>query len=1137
MPSAKIASRGFTLIASLLLLLLLSGFALALLMMVNSEQRAGGYDLNQTYTYRATEGAMEKMTSDLANTFKNIQAPNAAQICALSANYPTWDPTVSYSCAGACQYTVAPISGCTAPLTTVWGPIQSGPDAGLYAQIIPVSMTVAAQRLDGLETVSMSRTAEVALIPVFQFGVFCDGDCFFGRSPNLAFAGRVHTNGDLYLGVADGDDLVFGDKLSAFGNVIREQMDNGVVAAGNDDGGTVLIPTTSNGCSAQLLALQTGGAVAASATCVDVSAGWGASPGLGATNGSVTGGHGSGQNGAWQNVSLGTFNSYLIDGNGPTPPGSTSDGPNNTGASDLILPFVQGTTSAVQIIRRPPPGEAISSLLGGSRLANEAQIRILLSDTEDGLHLSDWNAVPAQDYQLVSGLPSALTALLQAPDPTNPGTVFPGALQVGVTFPISSGRYYSFGESFCAGTVNIGTTAIGGGTYANYTTGFSAATGYNVTVGHTTSSQNNHICPNTSNKTGTLPPMVANGGDPNFVIPPYFGSPSQTWPPTAYPQWPPQLYSAPSLFTTANQAHTAASDGLEWPLIGGWLLVEVKYASDEKWHGVTSEWLSMGFARGVNVPTQPGSACVTANPTYGTNSLKVPSGCNYLADHRNAILYFQATKDSQLAGAPGAFGTMDMPLIGTYYDPAVSPTSSQYNWYPINFYDTREGENFDSQVFPAGTGTPNGIMNAVELDVGNLRNWLLGTTGTLGQNVDYATQNGYILYFSDRRGMQFATPTTPENQWGEYGYEDTVNYANAGNNFKPDGALDPVNYNGVSAEDVNGNLALDNYGVVGVGDAFGPSTTKDTDSTNPPTPFAQTGGTAERIVLKSIGLANRVTGARHALVLVDGSLGNLPTMPPASGCSYLTSGGAPNPTGCGGFTVASENPVYVLGNYNTNCPSAAVQGCTPNVAAPVYDKTWSNPANPEPNHSAASIMADAVTMLSNNWQHAGCIAGGAGCPWGAGAASSETYGSMVNPLNPGGQGAPAQTPNRVAINTYYRAAVAGGKTIAFNNAAQNPEFSFGMDGGIHNFLRFLEDWGGTTGTQAALYYKGSLVSLYWNQYATGTFKCCNLVYNPPDREYVFDPLFSQPQNLPPGTPMFRNVDNLSYRQNQVARTN
>jgi len=115
MSSAKFGSRGFTLVASLLLMLLLSGVAIALLMMVNNEQRAGGTDLSNNYTYRATEGAMEKMTSDLANTFKNIQAPTAGQICSLSGTYPTWDPTVSYP-----TYNVAPVSGCAdaSPTTT-----------------------------------------------------------------------------------------------------------------------------------------------------------------------------------------------------------------------------------------------------------------------------------------------------------------------------------------------------------------------------------------------------------------------------------------------------------------------------------------------------------------------------------------------------------------------------------------------------------------------------------------------------------------------------------------------------------------------------------------------------------------------------------------------------------------------------------------------------------------------------------------------------------------------------------------------------------------------------------------------------------------------------------------------------------
>ena len=51
-------------------------------------------------------------------------------------------------------------------------------------------------------------------------------------------------------------------------------------------------------------------------------------------------------------------------------------------------------------------------------------------------------------------------------------------------------------------------------------------------------------------------------------------------------------------------------------------------------------------------------------------------------------------------------------------------------------------------------------MNAVEIDVGNLKRWLLGQIGknpatglSSGPSVDYLAQNGYVLYFSDRRGM------------------------------------------------------------------------------------------------------------------------------------------------------------------------------------------------------------------------------------------------------------------------------------------------------------------------------------------------------------------------------------------------
>jgi hypothetical protein len=1085
---ANTGTRGFTLIASLLLMLLLSGVAIALLMMVNSEQRVGGIDLSANYTYRSAEGAMEKMTSDLANTFQNVQAPTNTEICALSNNVPTWDTTMTYP-----TYNVAPVGATTAvpcpALTTVWGAIQAGPDEGLYAQIMPVTLNVIAQRGNYQETVSMTRTAEVALIPVFQYGVFSDSDLFYGQSPNLGFAGRVHTNGDLYLGVANGYNLVFGDKLSAFGNVIREQMDNGMAVGGGLDDGTVMIPNTSNGCSTQMASVAT---ATPSATCMSPT-----STALLATNGSVTGGHGSGEYTPWYNVSLANstgapgFAGYLIDGNG-VPPGTTN-GANGTGASDLTLPFVNTAAgeSAVQIIRVPLTVTSNTSLLGGSQLGYEAQIRVLLSDTQAGLHLSDWNSDASGDVQLVGVLPTVLAALNQG---ASSGGSQAGAVQV--TGGGTSGHYYYFGESWCAGGAVIGA-------------------GYGV----------GSTCPSTA--------------DNNFVVPPYYGGPSTTFPPTVFPQWPPQTFPAPnSTNFPSAQTGTGTNKGLEWPLINGWLRVEAKWTSDGVWHPVTKEWLGLGFARGVNVPTQAGFGCTS--PT--TNSLGTAAGCNYLTDHKNAILYLQMTKDSNVIGTPSV--TADYPITGAglYYDSSTATYESQYNWYPLNLYDAREGENYDvASTFPASTGTPNGILGVVELDVGNLRTWLLGKTGSTGTNVNFSTQNGYILYFSDRRGMQFANVSSPQYQWGEYGFEDTVNYANIGSQLKPDGRLDPVNYNGVSPEDVNGNNVLDNYGVKGVGDAWGAATTTDTDTASPPSPYAQRLGTGERVVLSSIGVANHVTGARHVLKLVDGSLGNLPTMPPGNSTNDCIQSST-NPTACGGFTVGAENPVYILGNYNSNCPAASGAGCT--TTNTTYDPTWTSTTAAEPNHAAASVIADSVTLLSNNWRDVGCVAGSPAlsCPV-AGATAVQAYsGSMVNPFNPGGGGT-SGTPNRFAVTTYYRVAVAGGKTIAFDDSTGTPDAYFGSDGGVHNFLRFLEDWSGSaspTGPQGGLqqlYYKGSLVSLYWNMYATGTWKCCNLVYHPPDRQYTFDPLFSSPQNLPPGTPMFRNVDNLSYRQNMIARTN
>lgn len=170
--------RGFTLIASMLLLVLMTGISIGLLMMVQTEGRAGGNDVENSLAYRGAEGAIENMTSSLAATFQNIQSPQASDISGLSSQAPSI-PGITFPSGG---YTLTPRTNPDGSLKTAYGLISSGSNAGLYAQILPIDLAVIAQRPLG-DQVRMLRTVEVALIPVFQFGVFSDSDLSFFASP------------------------------------------------------------------------------------------------------------------------------------------------------------------------------------------------------------------------------------------------------------------------------------------------------------------------------------------------------------------------------------------------------------------------------------------------------------------------------------------------------------------------------------------------------------------------------------------------------------------------------------------------------------------------------------------------------------------------------------------------------------------------------------------------------------------------------------------------------------------------------------------------------------------------------------------------------------------------------------------
>jgi len=146
-----------------------------------------------------------------------------------------------------------------------------------------------------------------------------------------------------------------------------------------------------------------------------------------------------------------------------------------------------------------------------------------------------------------------------------------------------------------------------------------------------------------------------------------------------------------------------------------------------------------------------------------------------------------------------------------------------------------------------------------------------------------------------------------------------------------------------------------------------------------------------------------------------------------------------------GLTVATQNPAYIQGDFNT-----------------VGNKV------------PAAVLADAVTVLSNNWA----------------SNNSDAKGAL-------------DTSTRPASLTTINAALALGPSA---------ESTLGNDNGhLENSIRFLEDWSNQT-----FIYQGSLVNLWHSQQARGPWMY-GQYYTPPTRVWSYDNMFNTAP--PPGTPM------------------
>ena len=993
---------GIALLTTLLLLFLMSSLLVGFSVLLVSDQQLAGANNDQVKAFYAAEAGMEQMTASLGNLFSQTYSPSIGEINNLETTPPSFPGIVYQTGDGNNGYTITPnaLDGYGNPAPTITT-IKSGTYQGMTAMATEYTLNVNARTSTGRE-INLVRTTQTVGIPMFQFGIFSDTDLDFFPGPVFNFGGRTHTNGNLFL--AGGSTLTLSDKVDAYKDVIRTNLENGWPTSSNYTG-TVNITTSPGGNNYRALAMN---------------------------EGSLVGTLGSGFNTNWPNISLGTTNyaGNLRNGQGSAFPKQS------TGASQLNLGVVtigKGATQAIDLIRRPIAGEAAN--ITNERYFAQASLRILLSD-----NAADIMNLPCVDQ---STQPFDLSWLAMDPGTTGTNWLNSGYVPLVALY-----------NKMVANNVVPLPLAVSGA--------LPGATAYNAADGY------------------WLPaPSAAPPNNPNYaVIKGFIKIEAQTAP-------------YPMTCIAANQKDVTV-EVLALGYVGRNL-----NPVPQSYNGTTvaAQWVQPTAATPHPVPaglpsfTLPyqNGATITQAPTalYPNPSTNYPGTCP--DPHPNAVIRLERVRDNP-SSIPWTDQTVShpaAPLQATFAQACgynwvtnTAMTTNPTDFWPNTLFDSREGTLREASMSAANLPTLNGTMHYIELDAKNLTRWFGGAIGTSGPTTKDAvvSPDNFLAYISDRRG-NYANGQTWANNWpplsptnnetGEYGWDDLVNSSNAASGC-PNNAIE-------TGEDVDNNGNFYTYGANAK--------------------WIHAPGAVPPLQPGQIGIFNNLVGSGVinstvcAAVPAYSTVDNIwPMMLAANtnaarenpslffrgavkivnGSDLTAVGQCPSSVSCG-LAIAVENPVYIQGDFNANINGAQ----------------WNSA------EVATSVAGDAVTLLSVQWND---------------------LNSFMSPY---------ATTQRNGNTTWYRTAIIGGATLAFPQPAGQPQ-DFGTDGGVHNFLRYIEAWGGT------LEYKGSIIDLYTSRQANGTFKCCGVVYSPPSRGYNFDTNFLNPTLLPPRTPLFRDVNTTGW---------
>jgi hypothetical protein len=192
-----------------------------------------------------------------------------------------------------------------------------------------------------------------------------------------------------------------------------------------------------------------------------------------------------------------------------------------------------------------------------------------------------------------------------------------------------------------------------------------------------------------------------------------------------------------------------------------------------------------------------------------------------------------------------------------------------------------------------------------------------------------------------------------------------------------------------------------------------------------------------------------------------------------------------------GLTVASDQAIYIQGNYNYYPTQTLAQ------------------------KYPAAVIGDSLNVLSQSWERPRDDGGN----WRANDRKSL---NSFNFRRIDAQDLPCGPSSCVANG--FASATGLGINAAFISGVDNTVGS-AYNGGLENYPRFHENW--TNGSRT-LVYRGAYVSLGPPQHVNGSWLYGSPIYEAPIRNWDYDADFNQVEKLPPLTPMITYVQQRLY---------